>query len=296
MALLKPDPRAIGQTIATTAAARAAMAVAQAASPKLVRDVQRVLAVGGWVGGILGMNDIRDAPTPLLGGLTLRQAQSMYEQVTAARVAKKNLFFIRIHDTNPPNLVLQDNRGPTARGALAGLIESRIGPAVGNLASGIAGAANSVGLPVGVSAGSNRVADIAAPTLDLLAMDVSYNDALLGDHTQLGASFVDRANGRQPIEMNLTTMDDERGSLKLWFDAKMEQVAKRDGTFGLPVQYAVEIEVVHAIPSDQVENSHLAYRRMHLMRATSVQHDLSRRDQAVAEVQMTFAQVDPFMS
>lgn len=247
------------------------------------------------MGDVFGVGDIRDTPTPLLGGLTLRQAQAIYEQASSARVAKKNLFFIRIHDANPPGIVLQQApRRPS--GALAGLIESRIGPAVGAVAAGLTSAASAVGMPVTVTGADNMVGDIAPPTLDLLAMDVSYSEAVLGDHTQLAATFIDRVNGRQPVEMTITTMDDERGSLKRWFEAKLAQVARRDGTSGVPAEYTFQVEVVHAIPSDQVNDWHLAYSSKHGMRVTSMQHDLSRRDQAVAEVQMVFAQVDPFMS
>lgn len=294
MALLKLDPSAIAQTVATTAAARAAMAVAQSASPKLVRDVQRVLSTASFIDGILGTSDIRDMPTPLLGGLTLRQAQHLYEQVSAARVARKNLFFIRISDKRQPTQVLKSAQRPTSA-SLSGLIESRIGPAIGNLAEGLAGAGRSVGLDVQTA--SNGVANIAAATIDLLALDVSYSDAITGDSIQIGGAFIDRATGRQPVEMQVTTMDDEAGSLKRWFKAKLEQVTGIDGTFGLPNDYAVDIEVFHAIPGGlPAEQQGRAYSIKRSMRAVSVQHDLSRRDQALSEVQMVFTEVDPFMN
>lgn len=294
MALLKLDPGAIAQTIGTTAAARAAMAVAQSASPKLVRDVQRVLSTASWIDGILGTSDIRDMPTPLLGGLTLKQAQHLYEQSSAVRAARKNLFFIRISDKQPPTQVLQAAQRPT-RASLSGLIESRIGPAIGSLAGSAVNAARSIGLDAQLA--GNSVANIAGSTIDLLAIDVSYSEALIGDSIQIGGSFIDRVTGRQPVEMQITTMDDEAGSLKRWFKAKLEQVARPDGTFGLPNDYAVDIEVFHAIPGGlPAEQQSRAYSVKRSMRAVSSQHDLSRRDQALAELQMVFTEVDPFMN
>lgn len=326
MGLLNVDLASVGQTLAKTAAGKAAQAVAQSMSPKLVQDVQRVLSVGGFAGqllgiktgigaldGILGLGGSpREAGTPLLGGLSLRQAQTMYEQVSAARVARKNLFFLRILDTNQPKGVYPA-RSPASGGGLAGLIESRIGPAIGTVMSGISGAVSSIGSAVGgplggvvgnmvggalglsSGSGSNSISNIALSTFDLLAMDVSYGASISGDHIQVGSSFIDRPTGRDPSEVQITTMDDEAGSIKRWFDGKLDQIARKDGTMGLPAEYLVTIEVVHAIPSAQVPGFSLAYKKVLSLRPASIQHELSRRDQALSELQMTFAQHDYFM-
>jgi hypothetical protein len=59
---------------------------------------------------------------------------------------------------------------------------------------------------------------------------------------------MDKLTGIEPTELSITTMDDSRGSLKRWFDAKVEQAAHSDGTFGLPSEYWVDIECYHATP------------------------------------------------
>lgn len=309
MAFLTPDPTVIGQTLAKTAAAKAALAVSQAMSPKLVSDVQRVLSTGsvagqllglrtgiGAVDDLLGLTDVRDTATTLLGGLTLRQAQAIYDQSRSASVARKNLFFIRITDANPPAGAYQ--AAPPAQGGLAGLIQSRVGPAIGAVVGGISSAARTVagalGAP-GLVGSPNSIAAIAASCFDLLALDVSYGSSIQGDHIQVGAAFIDKATGTTPTEMQITTLDDERGTIKSWFDAKQNQVARGDGSFGLPAEYLVRIEVVHAIPSDQVPNENLAYRSVMRMRPQAIQLELSRRDQALAEIQLTFSEFDPFM-
>lgn len=307
MAFLTPNPKALAETISRTAAGKAAQAVSQAASPKLVSDVQRVLSVGGMVGNILGLRtgiqeidnlmglgDARDTATPLLGGLTLRQAEAIYEQVSAARVAKKNLFFIRVTDENPPSGDYQPREAGGAN-SLAGLVKSRIGPAIDAVAAGISNAVSRAGSALGLKVSSSAIAPIALKTFDLLALDVSYGPSLAGDHVQVGSSFLDRPAGRNPTEMQITTMDDEAGTIKRWVEMKTAQLARSDGTFGLPAEYLVTIEVFHAIPSDQVPGYTGAYSKKMRMRVVSSQHDLSRRDQALSECQLQFQEFDPFM-
>jgi hypothetical protein len=323
MALFNVDPRAIGEQIGTTAAARAAQAVAQSMSPKLVRDVQRVLKIGNIVGNTLGLRTgigvldnlfslggIEDTPSALLGGLTLKQVKVMHDQMKAARVAKKNLFFIRVMDQKPPTGSYQSGGANNVANSLSGLISSRIGPAVGTISSGISSAVNSIAGPsagkfaseltggaliaLGLG-GANSIGAIAANSFDLLAMDVSYGPSLISDHVQVGSGFIDRPTGRNPTELSITTMDDEAGSLKRWFNGKMDQVALPDGTFGLPADYLVTIEIVHAIPSAEVPGYELAYSKTMRMRAQTLQVDLSRREQAVAELSMTWTQFDNWM-
>lgn len=319
MALFNINPGAIGQQITATAAGKAAQAVAQSMSPKLVQDVQRVLKVGNIVGQTLGLKtgigvldnlfslgDVSNTATPLLGGLTFKQAKAMHDQLKAARVQKKNLFFIRVTERNPPEGVYEPRPSTGGAGTLAteGLISSRIGAAISSLNAGIAGISNSISGAVNSAASAiglgglistNSISAIALPTFDLLALDVSYGAALQSDHVQIGSGFMDRPTGTVPTEMQITTMDDEAGTLKRWFNGKLDQVARPDGLFGLPWEYLVTIEVVQAIPSPDVPDYKLAYTKSLRMRAQSIQGDLSRREQAVAEFQLVLSQFDSFM-
>lgn len=319
MALLNINPGAIGQQLATTAAGKAAQAVAQSMSPKLVQDVQRVLKVGNIVGQTLGLKtgigvldnifnlgDVSNTATPLLGGLTFKQAKAMHDQLKAARVQKKNLFFIRVTDPNPPADVYQPR--PSSGGAggktIEGLISSKIGAAIGTVKAGLASASNTINGAVNSAASSlglgglistTSIGAIALSTFDLLALDVSYGAALQSDNVQIGSGFMDRPTGSVPTEMSITTMDDEAGTLKRWFNGKLDQVARPDGTFGLPWEYLVTIEVVHAIPSSDVPGYDLAYSKTLRLRPQTIQGDLSRREQAVAEFQLQLVQFDSFM-
>jgi hypothetical protein len=96
-----PNPRAV-ETLKTTAAARIASAVAQKLSPLSIKRIQQLLQFKDFVSGILGLDDISDTEQPLLGGVTLAEARNIYSQLAEAQLARKNLFFIRIVDYNPP--------------------------------------------------------------------------------------------------------------------------------------------------------------------------------------------------
>jgi hypothetical protein len=322
MALLNINPAAIGKTIAATAGGRLAQAVAQAASPKVVQDVQRVLKIGNLAGNVLGLRTgmsaldnllgltggTEDTPSAALGGLTLNQARAVHAQLQAARIARKNLFFLRIEDANPPRGSYQ----PAAQGqggGLAGLVQSRLGGALGTVTKGITNGVSSVlgggagaaaggfarSLINGALGGGNSIAQIALNTFDMMAIDVSYGTSLVSEHTQVGGSFIDKPMGLNPTELSVQTMDDEAGTLKRWFEGKVAQVAHADGTFGLPWEYLVQIEVVHAIPSEQVQGWESAYRKVLRLRPESIQVDQSRREQAVMEMGLVFKQFDGFM-
>lgn len=298
MALLNLDPGSISSTIGTTAAGRIAQKIAQSASPQFVRDVQRVLNIGSQVGQALGLQTgigiidslfgaiQRDAKTPLLGGLSLRQAQAVFERASNIALARKNLFFVRVTDAKPPQINASTNAG-----AQSSLFQSRIGPA---LTSIVSGAARSLAAASGGLVSVSSVSDMALSSFDLLCTDVSYTNALAGDHIQVGATFMDTPTGRSPTSMQITTMDDEAGTIKKWFEAKMRQVAHPDGTVGLPGEYVLTIEVVHAVPLDGGQQS-MAYSVKKNLRADQMQLDLSRRDQGLEEVALTFSEVDPFL-
>lgn len=266
------------------AGTRAARAVVAVALPKLVRDVQTVLK--NKAANLLPGAAIRYIPLDGLGGLSLWQAQRMHEEQNSARVARRNLFFIRMTDTNPPPGSYMNGGGNSefSISRIGGGLIDRAATVVGNVIS------NAVQGATGISIGRT-----AMETFDMLAVDVSYGIHVQGDHAQIGSTFIDQPSSLQPDEMQLVMMDDEAGTIKRWFEGKLKQVAHQDGTVGLPAEYLVDIEIVHAIPSDQIITFDLAYTKVMRMRAASVQVEQSRRDPAVAEIQLVFAQFDPFM-
>lgn len=146
-------------------------------------------------------------------------------------------------------------------------------------------------------------APLPAGFFDLLATDVSYAPSTLtGDKVNIGSAAMDKVTGIDPTEIQVTTIDDEAGSIKRWFDGKVGQVVNTDGTFNTPATYTFDLEVVHGIPhthgvapdlpSKDVER---AFSQKFKLRPVNIQFELSRRDQALQEIQMTFAQVDTWL-
>ena len=230
------------QTALQTAGARAAMAVASRLSPAEVRLASQIVHAGQQLDNVFGPQ-FENAPNPLLGGMTPKQAMERIRQIHQARPAMKANFYVRVTDLNPP------------------------------------GGLNAEGL------------------LQLLAVDVSYNPATLtGDKTAIGGAVMDRLTGSEAVELRITTMDDEMGTLKSWFDAKCAQAVAQDGTFGLPRDYCVFIEVVHGLPDAEVvaASGSEPYSAHVWMRPVTVEHELSRREQALSELNMSFTQFDSF--
>lgn len=236
--------------------ARAAMAAAQQALPDVMRDVQSLLSMqpiaarpaGGLASGAIPMLDITREPLPLLGGLTLERVRQMHEQVRDARLARKNLWYIRVTDPNPPN----QSTGPQ--------------PSVGGV-------------------------------IDMLAVDVSYSPfTLSGEKINVGSAVMDRLNGSESVDLSLTTMDDEAGTIKRWFEGKCLQAAHPGGTFGLPSEYCVNIQVVHAVSAEDAPVKTPPYKNMVTMRPQAIQFEMSRRDPALQELTLSFTEFDTFIS
>lgn len=228
------------------AGARSAILAAQRAVPLVIREVQGLLDFSPPPPPKPGeVRNIQHIPLPLLGGVTLERARQMHDMVREARVARKNLWFVRLTEASPP--------GPGA--------------------SGVGG------------------------VLDLLALDVSYSPCtLVGEKTNVGAAVLDRLSGVESVELSMTVMDDEAGTIKRWFEAKCRQAAHPDGTFGLPVDYCVDIEIVHAVAAEDVPTRAQPYTSHFTMRPQSIQLDLSRRESGFQEHTITFTEFDSFMS
>lgn len=229
------------------AGARAAITAAQNALPQVVRDVQRLLdfsdSVARPVQGGQAV-DIQNVPMALLGGATLARARQVHETIRDARLARKNLWFIRVTDPNPP-------------------VE-------------------------GVSAGG---------VIDLLSLEVSYSPlTMAAEKINIGAAVFDRMNGSEPVELSLTVMDDEAGTVKQWFRGKCLQAAHPEGTFGLPAEYCVNIQIVHAISDPYLDTQSPPYKDFMTMRPQAIQLDLSRREAAMQELVLSFSEFDTFIS
>lgn len=129
---------------------------------------------------------------------------------------------------------------------------------------------------------------------NLFATEVDYAPfAVSADKRRIGGAVVDAVQGGEPVELRLTTMDDQDGSIKRWFAAHYGEVCARDGTVGVPANYAITIKVVHAFITRA--SSRGGYEDIGLFRPANLEISLSRREDGLQELQMTFSQLDTFM-
>lgn len=141
---------------------------------------------------------------------------------------------------------------------------------------------------------SSRLQGDASQRFNLFATEVEYEPFVLaGEKRRVGGAVVDAVQGAEPVELRLTTMDDQTGSLKKWFAAHHGAAASRDGTVGVPDTYAITIKVVHSFITR--DSNRGGYEDIGLFRPVNLSVSLSRREDGLQEVQMTFSQLDTFM-
>lgn len=127
---------------------------------------------------------------------------------------------------------------------------------------------------------------------NLFATDVDYTPfSITGDKRKVGGATVDIVQGSEPVEMRITTMDDQNGTLKQWFSMHHAALAAQDGTVGLPGESAITIKIVHSY----IEPTSLGYEDKGLFRPASLEVGFSRREDALQELQMSFSQLDTFL-
>ena len=130
---------------------------------------------------------------------------------------------------------------------------------------------------------------------NLFATEVEYAPFIItGDKRRIGGAVVDSVLGHEPTELRLTTVDDKAGTLKRWFSAHHAAVSHRDGTVGLPIEYAIRIKVVHAFITPGSNRG--GYEDIGLFRPVNLDVNLSRREDGLQELGMTFSQLDTFMA
>ncbi len=147
----------------------------------------------GFGGGVASQVAYWGAATPLLGGISPREAKRIYDQVRGERLAKKNLWLLEVTSA--------------------------------------------------LNNGGMNMPD----RFNLFATEVEYSPFIIaGDKRRVGGAVADAVQGAEPIELRMTTLDDQAGSLKMWFEHHAAAVAARDGTVGVPANYAIRIKLVHS--------------------------------------------------
>ncbi|MBK5645725.1 hypothetical protein [Acinetobacter proteolyticus] len=130
--------------------------------------------------------------------------------------------------------------------------------------------------------------------INLFVTDIDLNPMnISGEKRRVGGAFVDTPTGAEATEIRVTTMDDHLGTIKKWYEQHGAAVVASDGTFGVPASYALKITVLHAVVDDEAKAN--AFKNSGLFRVANYELQLSRREQAMQEITLTFTQIDSFM-
>lgn len=211
-------------------------------------------------------------PNPLLGGYSRKETQKLAQLAFKTAYAKNNLFLVRFGDKHYPM------RKP--KGEIRDF---------------------STGLP-----------DEVRVSWDLLAMGVSFNPiAITGDAVKLGLLQGDSIQQSERVEIRMTFFDNAHGTIKRYLSEKKKQMVNRDGTGNPPSSYVLEILIIHLDQTvgrtmiggkpigvfdldELTDGSYIQHR--YQVRVSTLDIDLNKREDSLQELQVTFTEVDPFMT
>lgn len=138
-----------------------------------------------------------------------------------------------------------------------------------------------------------NAAGVSEGKFNLFATEVEYAPfTVTGEKRRVGAAMVDAVTGGEATELRIVTLDDAKGTLRSWFALQSSLVEHQDGTVGVPDEYKVGIRIMHGVVS---RTQQVAYEDKGLFRPVSVEYSLSRREDGMQELQMSFTQLDTFM-
>lgn len=236
---------AVNLTNSRLAAAQASEGIdAQRAASGLAGMVMNAVTKNRWRRGFGGAGgstgDFWSTRTPIMGGVSPKEAKEIFENVHGQKYARKNLWLIEV--TSNLNNGEQDIPG----------------------------------------------------VFNLFATEVNYSPCIMtGEAVKIGGANYDAVRGHEPSELSITTYDDATGTIKKWFAAHHHAASAHDGTVNEPASYAIKFRIVHSAIKNETASG--AFEVTGYFRPTNMECTLSRSDDGMEEVQMTFAQLDTFM-
>ncbi|MGZ8220096.1 MAG: hypothetical protein ACXWT0_00460 [Methylobacter sp.] len=134
----------------------------------------------------------------------------------------------------------------------------------------------------------------ASGRFNLFATDLEYAPfTITGEKHKVGAAHVDSVTSADPVELRLTTYDDDSGFIKYWFKTHCQVAVNGDGTVGVPADYAIKIKIVHGFVT---QDSNLGgYEDIGLFRPGNIDLNLSRKEDSLQELSLSFVQLDTFI-
>lgn len=134
---------------------------------------------------------------------------------------------------------------------------------------------------------------------NMFVLDVSYGPiTITADSHKIGSAVLDQPNGTEAVELRITTLDDEHGTIKSWFTQLSALVTHEDGTMGVPADYLAKISITHSFVTDESSKYWLGgvqpWKVDAYFRPVSMEFDLSRKEDAFEEFTMVFHQFDTY--
>lgn len=146
-----------------------------------------------------------------------------------------------------------------------------------------------------IEVSSALMGDWISQWFNLFATELDYSPLTIsGDKRKVGGAVLDSVQSSEPVELRVTTMDDQFGTIKRWYEQHHAATVAQDGTVGTPSQYSIQIKIVHSFITRQSTPAE-AYESIGWFRPSNLEISLSRRDDAMQEIQMTFSQLDTFI-
>jgi hypothetical protein len=255
-----------------------ANSIAQQTSPVVGLASNTLLA-----GGVPTVQNVLDGPpVQLMGGVSLKRAKQIFDKARHTKYARKNLWYISIANVSPLNLPFE------AASSLAGLGQNLAGSFTSGDFFSVDTLATAASMAVPFLNWSNF-------DFNLFATDVSYSPVQMNHSTvHIGGAAFSNLDGKELVEVRITTLDDERGSIKSWFRKKASLMVMPGGAVGLPITYLLKVRVTHAFIDDEVAGANSAYYDEFVMKPTSIDTDLNRREDGMQELHLTFTQFDNF--
>lgn len=138
--------------------------------------------------------------------------------------------------------------------------------------------------PIAIGNGATNI-------FNLFCIGADYSPiTLTGTKHAIGTSVVDVLKATESIDLRLTTLDDTAGTLKSWFTNLARLAAPSDGTVNVPADFATRFTIRHAFIDGE-----RGFPDRALFRPGALETSLSRTDQGMQELTMTFVQLDTFM-
>lgn len=139
---------------------------------------------------------------------------------------------------------------------------------------------------------SNLNGSSASEAFNMFVIGLDYEPfTVSGDKRKVGGATVDIVTSGEATELSFTTFDDKDGTLKRWFSDHHAAAVSPDGTVGVPGRYAIKFKIYHG----GVEASGARYVDIGYYRPVKLGVSLSRQEDAMEQLEMSFTQIDTFM-